>query len=196
MMKRWIVLLMLASVCMLSLSGCRLWAETDYEREQRLNGETSSDGSTSGDTEPATPAFVENWFYREVGDPATFPDEVGATDQQTVLNVAGWVDGFTVEPTGSSFQYRTTGDTVAAGGGDSSSLAWLAFWDCRENGIVNVSVERVAWDGGAEEYVCMWTHAGITYVLDGGALVRRDIFLHGAGDLVYGFDEIDYWEYE
>ena len=195
MMKRWIGLLLLAAVVV--LSGCRLWAETDYEREQRFAGE-SADSGTGSDApiEPDTPAFVENWFSREDGDPATFPDEVGATDQQTVLNVAGWVDGFTLEPTGSSHQYRTTEETVATGGGDSSSLAWLAFHGCRENGIVNVSVEMIDWDDGSEEYVCMWTNAGIIYVLDGDVLVRRDVFLHGAGDLVYGFDDIDYWEYE
>lgn len=186
-MKKALSIALLISIVM--ITGC-LWEETDYEREQRLSG------ADTEATEPATPAWVENWFYREFGDPATFPDLVDATDRDTVLAVADWVNGFTLEATGADHQYYTTGETVAAGGGDSSSLAWLNFHACRENGIQNVSVELVVWDAGTEEYVCIWRDGGSDYVIDGNALVLADTFLGGIGSLAYGFDEIDYWEYE
>jgi len=186
-MKRLLVLLMLVSV--VSIAGCELWATTDYEREHDPTEDTDTD-------EPVAPDWIEDWFYREFGDAADFPNLVEASDRDTVLAVAEWVDGFTREATGASYQYRTTGETVDAGGGDSSSMALLNFHACRENGIVDLSVELVEWENGTEEYICIWRESGEEWVIDADNLVREDTFLSGIGELAYGFDELDYWEYE
>lgn len=185
-MKRLLALLIMASIVM--LSGCGMWSETDYERDQRLSGE-------SDPVDPATPAFVENWFYREFGDAAVFPDLSEATDQETVLSVAAWVDTFDHENP-AAFQYQTTGETVASGGGDTSSLAWLNFHTCLANGIIDVSVELVEWDDGTEEYFCAWRDGGSIYLIAADTLVVADDLLGGIGHLAYGFDDVDYWEYD
>lgn len=189
-MQRFAPLVQILVVVM--LTGCQLWAETDYERDQRIDG--SASGSDSSATQDA-PVDIQNWFYREFGNAATIPDLTGATESDTVNAVAAWVDGFTMEPTGADHQYRTSGETVDAAGGDSSSMAWLNYIANRENGIINVSVEMVLWDAGAEEYVCIWRNGGSDYVIDGASLVLVDTFLMGVGHLEFGFDDIDYWEY-
>jgi len=186
-MKRLLVLIMLVSV--VSMAGCKIWATTDYEKEQDPTEDTDPD-------EPEAPAWIEDWFHREFGDAADFPDLVEAADRDTVLAVADWVNGLTMEATGAIHQYRTTGETVDAGGGDSSSMALLNFHACRENGIVNVSVELVAWDDGTEEFVCIWRDSDVAWVIDADSLVREGTFLSGIGKLAYGFDVLDYWEYE
>jgi hypothetical protein len=187
----WIFILVGSIFLMCGCSG-GLWSETDYEREQRLSGESNPDAPE----DPATPAWVEDWFEREEDDPAVFPDLVEATDEDTVLAVAAWVDAFDHDATGASHQYRTTGETVDAGGGDTSSLAWLNYHCCRANAIAAVSVEFVEWDDGTEEYYCAWRDAGLVYMIVGDTLVLHSILVGGIGDLVYGFDDEEYWEYE
>ena len=171
--------------------GGELWAETDYEREQRLSGEDSGETDTDSDL----PEWVEDWFEREEADPTDFPDLVEATDEDTVLAVAAWVDAFDHEATGASHQYRTTGETVDEDGGDTSSLAWLNYHCCQSNGIVAVSVEFVEWDDGTEEYYCAWRDGGSVYMIVGDTLVLHSVLLGGIGDLIYGFDDEEYWEY-
>lgn len=190
-MKRLFVLLLIMMLSVVTMSGCDFWGETDFEAS---GGDNATDDGTA-DEETPTPAFVKSWFYREFGDPADFPDLAESTDRQTVLAVAGWVAGFDSE-TADAHQYRTTGETVIADAGDSSSLAWLAFHGCRANGITTVSVELVEWDDGTEAYVCIWLDDDTKYIIDGRFLMHPDYFLSDAGRLAYGFDDIDYWEYE
>lgn len=189
-MKKLIVLFLLGSMVM--FTGC--WESTDYE----LSGGNETTDDEVVDDEVADdekPAFIENWFYREFGDPAEFPDLTESSDLQTVLAVAGWVNDFEHE-TSAAHQYQTTGETVAAEAGDSSSLAWLNFHTCRANGITSVSVELVEWDDDTQEYVCVWDDDGFVYIIDGTSLTPSNTFLSDNGRLAYGFDEIDYWTYE
>ena len=185
-MKRLIGLLLL--VLTLMLTGC--WEATDYELAQDA-ADAASCRRRSWPNRPSS----KNWFYREFGDPATFPDLLEATDQDTVLAVAAWVNALDHESPATHRYQRRPVKRWTPRAGDTSSLAWLNFHTCRANGITSVSVELVEWDDGTEEYFCAWRDAGSVYLIAADTLVIADDLLGGIGHLAYGFDVIDYWTY-
>ncbi|WP_155321213.1 hypothetical protein [Desulfosarcina ovata] len=182
-------MVLMAAVILMAISGCDPFGAAPNLRKSSDRYRPVISGYEGA------PASVENWFYREFGDQAGFPEFTvdGAMDRMNA--VADWVAGIDYTPEEDPI-YQTTGETDAAGGGDSSSLAWLCFHAALDAGIDGVSVEVAEWADGTELYVCVWRNAGTTYVIDGGRLVTVASYFDDGGWLVYGFDADEYWTYE